>query len=95
MKTIDMRFNDDIIQECIGKKFVKYKCDSFNVTNSATQIVGLYIGDEIYSLTNIQEAVDYFGIIEDMSVFKITKVEDSAIKSALKNVEMIATSVSK
>ena len=95
MKTIDMRFNDDIIQEWIGKKFVKYKCDPFNVTNSATQIVGLYIGDEIYSLTNIQEAVDYFGIIEDMSVFKITKVEDSAIKSVLKNVEMITTSVSK
>ncbi|WP_029067229.1 hypothetical protein [Lachnobacterium bovis] len=41
------------------------------------------------------EWVDYFGISEDMSVFKITKVEDSAIKSALKNVEMIATSVSK
>ncbi|WP_155886458.1 hypothetical protein [Lachnobacterium bovis] len=66
-----MRFNDDMIQEWIGKKFVKYKCDPFNVTNSATQIVGLYIGDEIYSLTNIQEAVDYFGISEDMSVFKI------------------------
>ena len=42
-----------------------YKCDAFNFTNSVTQIVGLYIGDEIYLLTNIQEAVDYFGFIED------------------------------
>lgn len=95
MKTIDMRFEADMMQEWVGKKFVKYKCDPFNITNSVTQIVGLYIGDEIYSLTNIQKAVDYFGFIEDMSVFKITKVEDSAIKSALKNVEMISTSVSK
>ncbi len=61
MKTIDMRFNADMIQEWVGEKFVKYKCDPFNITNSVTQIVGLYIGDDIYSLTNIQEAVDYFG----------------------------------
>lgn len=94
MKTIDMRFNADMIQEWVGEKFVKYKCDPFNITNSVTQIVGLYIGDDIYSLTNIQEAVDYFGFIEDMSVSRIMKVEDSAIKSALKDVEMISTSVS-
>lgn len=93
MKVIDMRFDAGIIQSWVGKKFTKYKCDAFNFTNSVTQIVGLYIGDEVYSLTNIQEAVDYFGFIEDMSVSKITKVEDSAIKSAFKNVEMISTPV--
>ncbi len=93
MKVIDMRFDACIVQSWVGKIFTKYKCDAFNFTNSVTQIVGLYIGDEIYSLTNIQEAVDYFGFIEDMSVSKITKVEDSAIKSAFKNVEMISTPV--
>ena len=93
MKTIDMRFNADIIQEWIGRKFVKYKCDAFNYTNSVTQIVGLYIGDEVFSLTNLQEAVDYFGIVEDMSVSRISKVEDSEIKSAFKNVEMVSTPV--
>ena len=93
MKKIDMRFDSDLIQSWVGKSFVKYKCDAFEFTNSVTQIVGLYIGDEIYSLTNIQEAVDYFGFIENMSVSKITKVEDSAIKSAFKNVEMISTPV--
>ncbi|MBR4515258.1 MAG: hypothetical protein IKO61_10280 [Lachnospiraceae bacterium] len=93
MKVIDMRFNTGIIQSWVGKIFVKYKCDAFNFTNSVTQIVGLYIDDEVYSLTNIQEAIDYYGFIEDMSVSKITRVEDSAIKSAFKNVEMISTPV--
>ena len=63
-----MRFDQSIIGDWIGKIFIKYKCDAFNYTNSVTQIVGLYIGDEVFSLTNIQEAVDYFGIVEDMSV---------------------------
>lgn len=93
MKIIDMRFDADIIQKWVGKTFVKYKCDAFNYTNSVTQIVGLYIGDEVFSLTNIQEPVDYFGFTEDMSVAQITKVEDTTIKSAFKNVEMIATPV--
>ncbi len=93
MKVIDMRFDSAIVQSWVGKNFIKYKCDAFNFTNSVTQIVGLYIGDETYSLTNIQDAVDYFGFIEDMSVSKITKVEDSEIKSAFKGVEMISTPV--
>lgn len=93
MKIIDMRFDADIMQKWIGKTFVKYKCDAFNYTNSVTQIVGLYIGDDVFALTNIQEVVDYFGFVEDMSVSRITKVEESAIKSAFKNVEMISTPV--
>ncbi len=39
-----MRFNADMILEWVGEKFVKYKCDPFNITNCVTQIVGLYIG---------------------------------------------------
>lgn len=53
MKTIDMRFDQSIIRSWIGKKFNKYKCDAFDFTNSVTQIVGLYIGDEVFALTNI------------------------------------------
>ena len=62
MKSIDMRFDLKMIQNWIGKLFNKYKCDAFDFTNSVTQIVGLYIGDKVYSLTNIQEPVDYYGI---------------------------------
>ena len=76
MKTIDMRFDLVLIQSWIGKKFNKYKCDAFEFTNSVTQIVGLYIGDEVYALTNVQEAVDYFGATEDMAVAKLSASED-------------------
>ena len=93
MKTLDMRFDSDLIQSWIGKKFNKYKCDAFEFTNSVTQIVGLYIGDEVYALTNVQEAVDYFGATEDMAVAKLSASEDAMIKSAFKDVEMISTPV--
>ncbi|MEE3393497.1 MAG: hypothetical protein VZR23_07445 [Lachnospiraceae bacterium] len=93
MKIIDMRFDSELLKSFIGKKFVKYKSDAFEFTNSVTQIVGLYIGDEIYSLTNIQEAVDYYGCSEDVAVSKLSKVDDSHINSAFKDVEMTSTPV--
>ncbi len=93
MKTIDMRFDSNLIQSWIGKKFDKYKCDAFEFTNSVTQIVGLYIGDEVYALTNVQEAVDYFGTTDNMAVAKLSVTVDSMIKSAFKVVEMVSTPV--
>lgn len=94
MKTVDMRFDFDMIRSWIGKKFDKYKCDAFEFTNSVTQIVGLYIGGEVYALTNVQEAVDYFGTTDDMAVAKVSVSEDTMIKSAFKDVEMISMPVS-
>ena len=93
MNIIDMRFNSDMIQSWIGKKFRKYKSDAFEFTNSVTQIVRLYIGDDVYALTNIQEEVDYFGNTEDMAVSNLAAVEESEIKSAFLDVEMISTPV--
>ena len=93
MHTIDMRFNDEIIRSLIGKKFSKYRCDAFDFTNSVTQIVGMYIGDKVYSLTNIQESVDYFGDSEDVAVCKFEETVDTNIKSAFKDTEMITTPI--
>jgi len=93
MKTIDMRFDSNLIQSWIGKSFVKYKCDAFEYTNSVTQIVGLYIGNEVYAFTNVQETVDYFGATDDMAVAKLSVTVDSMIKSAFKDVEMVSTPV--
>lgn len=93
MKSVDMRFDSDLIQSWIGKKFHQYKCDSFDFTNSVTQIVGLYIGDAVYALTNVQEKVDYFGVTEEMAVAKLSPSEDAMIQSAFKDVEMITTPV--
>ena len=93
MKKIDMRFDAYFIHSWIGKEFKKYKCDAFDFTNSVTQIVGLYIGDAVYALTNKQEAVDYFGNKDDVAVFKLKASDDVSIKSAFVDVEMIDTPV--
>ncbi len=93
MNTLDMRFNAKMIRNLIGKEFSQYKCDPFDFTNSVTQIVGIYIGEQVYSLTNIQESVDYFGNTDDIAVCKFTEMEDADIKSAFKDTEMIITPV--
>ncbi|MCR5836925.1 MAG: hypothetical protein K6G88_10510 [Lachnospiraceae bacterium] len=93
MKIVDMRFDQSLIKRWIGKKFNKYKCDAFEFTNSVTQIVGLYIEDEVYTLTNIQEPVDYFGLNDEISVFKLIESENSHVKSAFKDTEMISTPI--
>lgn len=93
MKTLDFRFDASVIQSWIGRNFRKYKCDAFEFTNSVTQIVGLYIGDEVYALTNIQEPVDYYGTVEDTAVSKLLVSDDNRIKSAFKDTEMISTPV--
>lgn len=72
MKTQDMRFDQELIQSWIGQKFDKYRCDPFIFTNSVAQIIGLYIGHDVYALTNIQERIDdYFGYPDDNAVYKL------------------------
>lgn len=93
MNTIDMRFNVKTIRNLIGKEFSKYKCDAFDFTNSVTQIVGIYIGEQVFSLTNIQENVDYFGDIDDVAICRFTETADDGVKSAFKDTEMITTPV--
>ena len=93
MITIDMRFNVNVIKGLIGEKFIKYKCDAFDFTNSVTQIVGIYIGESVFSLTNIQENVDYFGDDDDVAICRFTETVDDSVKSAFKDTEMITTPV--
>lgn len=93
MIAIDMRFDQKFISGLIGKCFEKYRSDSFDFTNSVTQIVGLCIEGKEYSLTNIQEVTDYFGTQEDVSVFRIKKVDEGTVQSAFRNTEMIETPI--
>lgn len=94
MKRIDMRFDQNTLKKWIGKNFVKYKCDPFAYTNSVTAIVGIFIDDEVYKLTNIQTAVDYFGVNDDCGVFTLEQTESNEIKSLFDNVEQVETPVS-
>lgn len=85
----DYRFDKKLLRELLHKKFIKYKCDAFSFTNSVTGIVGLYIGDDVYSLVNEQEPVDYYGSKEDMAIWKINRTVDSNIQSAFLNTKQI------
>ncbi len=93
MKSLDMRFDKDLIKSWIGKKFLKYECDAFDFTNSVTQIIEIYIGDEKYTLTNIQEKVDYFGNTDDIGILRINKVKNQTIKSAFKDTAFVNTPI--
>lgn len=90
----DMRFDQNTLKKLIGKNFVKYKCDPFVYTNSVTAIVGFFIDNDVYKLTNIQTAVDYFGIKDECGVFVLEKTEKDDIKSLFDNVEQVETPVS-
>lgn len=93
MKQYDMRFNESIFKQFIGKHFEKYCCDRFEYTNSVTQIVGFYIDGKTYKMTNIQEAVDYYGTSDDMAVCKFSECKGSEIQSAFVEGEIVDTPV--
>jgi uncharacterized protein (DUF1015 family) len=93
MKKEDFRFNQGILQSCIGQTFEKYRCDKFDFTNSVTQIVGLFISGKVFSLKNEQETVDYYGEKEDISIYKLQVEENDIIRSAFDNVDQIDTPI--
>lgn len=93
MKKVDVRFDEVLLHKWIGKCFEYYQCDTYDFTNSVTQIVGLFIDKKMYALTDIQEPVDYFGNLEDIAVFKVKRCEGSDVKSAFKNREQIKTPI--
>ena len=93
MKSIDMRFDENIIKSWVSSTFKQYKCDAFDFTNSVTQIVDLFIDDDLFTLTNIQETVDYFGNDDDIAVFRLSKSKPENLKSAFIESGLITTPI--
>ena len=93
MNKIDMRFDEEIFKNLVGQTFHKYRCDPFVYTPSVTQIVGLYIGDEVYKMSNVQEPVDYYGNMDDVAICRFIKAKDADIRSALEGVDQIDTPI--
>lgn len=96
MKRIDMSFTtEDInnIKQMIDKKFKKFKSDPFIYSPSVYGIVGLYIDDDVYAVTNAIETMDYYGDIEDVAIFRIKTLKQDNIKSLIQNQTMIETPV--
>lgn len=64
-KIQDFRLSESHFKPFIGKCFRKYRCDSFDYTNSVTGVVGIYINDKTFELRNEQESIQYFDSVDD------------------------------
>ena len=89
MKMIDMRFNLDAIKTLVGKRFIKYKCDAFQFTNSVTGTVGVYIDNLVYELRNEQESVDYSTDNNIQSFFLDTEQINTPIEEIISKIVIV------
>jgi hypothetical protein len=89
MKKFDYRIDEKKLKQYINQEFKKFRCEKFLFTNSVLEVVGLYINDDLLTLNNEEQLVDYFGILEDVPIFslrtksnnqeKIAEIEDNMI----------------
>ena len=96
MKKIDVCFSaSDLaeIQNMVGKRMVKYKCDPFEFSTSVYGIVGVAFEDVSYSITNFVSVMDFYGEQEDVALFNIERKPFANIQSFIKNETMIETPV--
>lgn len=81
------------LKRSIGKKLKKFKCKPFDSSPSVYGIIGVYIGESTYKLTNFCEVLDYYGRDEDVAVFKFEPAKENEIKTCTDDGEMIETPV--
>jgi len=91
MKTIDVRFSKEIyekIQSMVNQEFKMIRHDPLIYGPGAYGIVGVYVGDKVFAITNQTEVLDYYGTMEDVAVFRFDESETAQIAS-LTNNEMV------
>ena len=92
MRSVNIAFSKNVykfLHEMIGKNFAKIACNKFVYSNSVYGIVGIYVGELIYKVTNFVDAIDYYGKLEDVAVFKLEEASENEIISAVQNEEMV------
>lgn len=92
-KIQDFRLSESHFNTFIGKCFRKYRCDSFEYTNSVTGIVGIYINDKTFELRNEQESIQYFDSVDDIAVWGFREVNENDIRSFFEDTDQIDTPV--
>ena len=98
MKKINIAFAHKqhlMLAQMVGKNFHKIAFDKIISDDYYYGIIGLYIGDKIYKLSNFIEVLDYYGMPEDVAVLKLNSVDDSEIISPIKNRNMDDIAVNK
>lgn len=92
-KIQDFRLSESHFNTFIGKCFRKYRCDSFEYTNSVTGVVGIYINDKTFELRNEQESIQYFDSVDDIAVWGFREVTENDIRSFFEDTDQIDTPV--
>lgn len=92
-KIQDFRLSESHFKPFIGKSFKKYRCDSFDYTNSVTGVVGIYINDKTFELRNEQESIQYFDSVDDIALWSIKEVNENDIRSFFEDTDQIDTPV--
>ena len=91
MKTIDIRFSKetyDRIESLVNQEFKMIRHDPLIYGPGAYGIVGVYVGDKVFAITNQTEVLDYYGAMEDVAVLRFDESEAAQITS-LTNNEMV------
>ncbi len=92
MNTIDNRFSNEtivILKSLINRTLKKIKHNKFMYGPGVYGIVGLYIDDNVYKISNLIEVQDYFGKLEDVAYFRFESSQSSQIVSLLDGEGMI------
>lgn len=85
MKSYDFRFNQMLIKSFIGRKLTKYKHAEFMYTNSVTGILCFQVDDISYRLTSEYESLDFFGLDEEATVFRIDSTNWDTVDNLINN----------
>lgn len=85
----DFRFDEKLFQSFPGKTFHKYRCDPFIGVPKVYAVIGIYIGDKVYRLSNFTQVMDYDFHADPIAVNRFEETEDSAIVSAVNNMRQV------
>jgi len=96
MKHIDVRFSKDAIEllrSMIGQTMLKYKCDPFIFSTSVYGLAGIIFKNGAFAFTNFTEPLDYYGVTEDVAVFRLVSMPEKEIYSQIQGEKMIEVAV--
>ena len=85
LKQYDFRFDSKLIHSFIGKTLTKYKHSKIMNTSSVTGILGFEINDSVFELTNDYESIDYFGLDNEATIFRIANSKWCDVESMINN----------
>lgn len=85
MKIYDFRFDQSIVKTFIGDILTCYKHAEFIYTNSVTGAAGFSIGNNVYMISNEYETLDFFGLDEEATVYRLNRSSWDEIDNVINN----------